>query len=219
VAAPLYHFLGRSRTADVSSTRYVARILADEGIRHMNRSHQSLVASLAVAVCLWPVAVAAQDAPASASPTVAQVRGVFASAGYQVDSAISWDWTSPPVSTFRVHDPAQRRELMVLVYPNAAAAQTGLLQAQANEQPLNADSASASGHGPHLVRGYGESAWRGNVALVQSTQAELDRLFRLQNERDNGMDVPPDVVREPGLPSFAVDLDFLQALDSGAINF
>jgi hypothetical protein len=179
----------------------------------MKRSMHSLAASIAVAVCLWPVAVAAQDAPTSSGPTVEQVRGVFTSAGFQVDPAVNWDWTSPPVSTFRVHDPAQSRELMVLVYPDATAAQTGLLQAQAHEQAL------AIGHGPHLVSGYGESVWRGNVAMVQTTQAELDRAFQLQNERDNGLYVQPDVVREPGLPSFAVDLDFLQALDDGAINF
>ncbi len=166
----------------------------------MNRSIRSLAASLAVAMCLWPVAAAAQDAPQT-GPTVEQVRGVFAGAGFQVDSALSWDWTAPPVSTFRVHDSAQGRELMVLVYPNAMAAQ------------------AARDRGPHLVIGYGESVWRGNVALVQTTQAELDRAFQLQNDRDNGeFVVEPPVVREPGLPSYAVDLDFLQALENSAAN-
>ena len=80
---------------------------------------RSLAAGLAAAMCLWPVAAAAQ----STGPTVEQVRAVYASAGFQVDSALTWDWTSPPVSTFRVHDASQGRELMVLVYPDPAAAQ------------------------------------------------------------------------------------------------
>jgi hypothetical protein len=167
----------------------------------MNRSIRSLAAGLAAAVCLWPVAASAQDAPQTSSPTVEQIRGVFAGAGFQVDSALNWDWTSPAVSTFRVHDASQGRELMVLVYPDTAAAQI------------------ASSQGSRLVVGYGESVWRGNVALVQTTQAELDRALQLQNDRDNGLlPIGSAVVREPGLPSYAVDLDFLQALENSAAN-
>jgi len=163
----------------------------------MNHSIRSLAAGLAAAMCLWPVVVAAQ----STGPTVEQVRAVYASAGFQVDSALNWDWTSPPVSTFRVHDASQGRELMVLVYPDPAAAQL------------------ASSRGSRLVVGYGESVWRGNVALVQTTQAELDRAFQLQNDRDNGvLSIEPSVVREPASPGYAVDLDFLQALENSAAN-
>jgi hypothetical protein len=183
----------------------------------MNRSVRFLATGLAVALCLWPVAAAAQDAQPSTGPTVEQVRGVLTRAGYQVDPALNWDWTSPPVSTFRVHDAA--RELMVLVYPSTTAVQAGRVQAQAHEQALNASSGDASDRGPHLVIGYGESAWRGNVALVQTTQVELDRLFQVQSDRSNGLYEQPDLVRELGLPSIAVDFDFLQALDNGAANF
>src|SRR5579859_37792 len=134
----------------------------------MNRSIRSLAAALAAVVCLWPVAAAAIDEAPSATtgPTVEQVRGVFSSAGFQVDPALNWDWMAPPVSTFRVHDAARGRELLVLVYPDAPAAQTARVQAEAHEPAVYAD------RGPHLVIGYGESAWRGNVALVQTTQAD-----------------------------------------------
>jgi hypothetical protein len=163
----------------------------------MHSSVRSFAAGLAAALCLWPVAAAAQ----TTSPTVEQVRAVYASAGFQVDSALNWDWTSPPVGTFRVHDASQGRELMVLVYPDAASAQIALSR------------------GPRLVVGYGESVWRGNVALVQTTQAELDSAFKLQNDRDNGMlTFEPYLVREPGLPTYAVDLDFLHALEISAAN-
>ena len=77
----------------------------------------------------------------------------------------------------------------------------------------------AINRGVRLVVGYGESVWRGNVALVQTTQAELDRTLQLQNDRDNGMlTFEPNLVREPGLPSYAVDLDFLHALETSAAN-
>jgi hypothetical protein len=168
----------------------------------MNRTIRSLAAGLAAALCLWPVAAAAQDAPQTSGPTVEQIRGVFAGAGYQVDPALSWDWTSPPVSTFRVHDSTQGRELIVLVYPSATAAEL------------------ANSRGPRLVVGYGESVWRGNVALVQTTRAALDSAFQLQNDRDNGvLGVEPNVLPVPGLPGYAVDLDFLEALEASAANF
>jgi hypothetical protein len=53
--------------------------------------------------------------PADA-PTVEEVRDGFSSAGFQVDQTVNWDWTSPPVSTLQVHDPARGRVVMVLVY-------------------------------------------------------------------------------------------------------
>ena len=102
----------------------------------MNRSIRSLVTSVAVAVCLWPAGVAAQSEDASsAGPTVSaeDLRGSFASAGYQVAPAQTWDWTAPPVTSFQIRDQATARVLMVLVYANSAAAQTARLQAQAQD--------------------------------------------------------------------------------------
>jgi hypothetical protein len=69
------------------------------------------------------------------------------------------------------------------------------------------------------VVGYGPGAWRGNVAIVQTTQAELDREFRLQNDRDNGvLSIDQDLVQDPAWRPLAVDLDLQQALDVGAVN-
>jgi hypothetical protein len=105
---------------------------------------------------------------------------------------------------------------MVVVYASATAAETGLLQARAREHAQHPGSVATTWSDPHLITGYGESVWRGNVALVQTTQAELDRLFQLQNDRDNCVYVDPDAVQESQPPSFAVDLDFQQALDNHA---
>jgi hypothetical protein len=167
------------------------------------------------------VAAAAQEAQPSVAPgvSVEQVRGTFAAAGFQVDQAVNWDWTSPPVSTFQIHDAAHGRVVMVLVYPNVTAASTGRHQAEAREQALDSEGMLSSGLGPHLVMGYGESIWRGNVALVETSQAELDRMSRWQADRDNGVYVDPVFfVAEPSTVHFAVDFDVQQALEAGVVN-
>jgi hypothetical protein len=169
----------------------------------MKRSVRSVAAVVAAAMCLWPMAVAAQDA----SPPVAQIlmtteqaRTALAEAGYQVDEALNWEWTSPPVSAFRVHDAAQGRVLMVLVYPNTDATEL------------------ARSRGPHLVVGFGESVWKGNVALVQTNQTDLDRVYRWLNDRASGMPLNQNSGADPSQPSVAVDLDFLQALNASVVN-
>jgi len=56
------------------------------------------------------------------------------------------------------------------------------------------------------------------VALVQTTQSELNRTYQSQQDRDNGLYVERTAVGEAGAPLLAVDLDFQQALDNGAVN-
>jgi hypothetical protein len=168
--------------------------------RQPHRSTRSLVGSLAVAACLWPTAASAQTQPASGSlPTVENVRGVYSSAGYRVGTLINWGWTTPSVSSFQVRDTSSGRVLMVLVYPDLAAARTAQSQAR-------------------LVSGYGPSTWNGTVALVQTTQAKLDRAFQLQNDRDNCVGKTVDASLEPAASNVAVDMDFQQALSSGLVN-
>jgi hypothetical protein len=155
--------------------------------------------------------------PSTAS--VEQMRGAFAGAGFDVEQALNWNWTSPPVSTFRVFDPARSRVVMVLVYPTASAADAGRKQAEANEQALSLGSSPLVGLGPHLVPGYGESFWRGNVALVATTRSELDRVYRWQNTHESGFDLDPDVTRyQPSVSHLAVDFEFRRALETGAAN-
>src|SRR5262245_40538995 len=57
--------------------------------------------------------------------TVDQAQTAFADAGYGVESSTTWDWLAPPVTTFRVYDPARDRELLVLVYSVPAAPPPG----------------------------------------------------------------------------------------------
>jgi len=162
-----------------------------------------------------PGVAAAQSAP---TMTVVQARSAFSSAGYTLEAAHAWDWTRPPVTSFEVHGQHDDRILMVLVYPSMTAAQDALLQAESHEQALNPGNPIGSGSGPHLVSGFGASAWSGNVALVQTSQKQLERLYQWQADRDNGLVTDQVILDDPAMPTIAVDLDFLAALQSAVVN-
>jgi hypothetical protein len=185
----------------------------------MNRSIlQSIgIAVTGVLVSLFssPLGAAAQPAP-SAGLTVDQVRSSFSSAGFQVDQAHTWDWTSPPVTTLQVQDGSDDRVLLVLVYASPTAAQAARLQAEDREQLHNPGSFTADG--PRLVEGYGPSVWNNNVALVETTRSELAGLYQRQLDIANGVDVQPDRVVQQSVPNAAVGLDFQQALTSSVVN-
>ena len=104
---------------------------------------------------------------------------------------------------------------MVLVYASNTAAEGARLQAETHEQALRFGQPGIVATGPHMVLGYGPSLWRGNVALVQSTDAQL---MRVSEARGTGMPGDKVFVDDPSLPNIAVDLDFQEALQSGAVN-
>jgi hypothetical protein len=169
----------------------------------MHISIRSVVAGLLLMQSLAPLTAAAQSAEPSPSSSmiIEQSRSALVGAGFLLEPTLTWDWTSPPVSTFRAHDVARGRIALVLIYPSADAA------------------ALARAHGTTPVDGYGPSSWNGNVAVVQTSQAELDRIARIQTDCDNGVLSPDqDLLREPDSPTLAVDFDLLQALFSGAAN-
>jgi len=149
--------------------------------------------------------------------TVEQARQAFSDAGYTVDQAHTWDWTSPPFATFQVKDSSRDRVLVVLVYPSVGAAQVARLQAASNEQP-SAARPSGGDVGPHMVIGYGPSTWSGNVAMVQTTGSQLLQLYQIQIDQSNDFYVNPDLARASSQPQIAVDVDFQQALQNGLVN-
>ena len=115
------------------------------------------------------------------------------------------------VTTFTVADPREStstaRVLMVLVYGDDTAASNAREQSHTSDQPL--------------VRGYGEAAWQGNVALVQSSMYELGRYYQAQQDRENGLIV--QIGQSVGATNLAipgrVDVDFLLALSPLANAF
>ena len=72
---------------------------------------------------------------------------------------------------------------------------------------------------PHVVEGYGPSVWNGNVAMVESTQSELDHLFQTRLDDANGVQADTNLAWEHSVTNDAVDIDFQQALvNAGTVN-
>lgn len=147
--------------------------------------------------------IAAQASVPSVTMSVDGVRDSLVSGGFQVDQPHVWTWMNPPFTSLQIHDPASQRVLMLMIYPDATAARTARTQALAHD-PAQAE--------PHLVEGYGPSAWNGNVAMVESTQSELDHLFQTRLDEANGVQVDTNLAWEHSVTNDAVDMDFQQAL-------
>jgi hypothetical protein len=187
----------------------------------MYRISRSVCSGLIVAASLTFSAVAAHAQEASPAPavfSVDEVRGAFSTAGYQVEQAQTWNWTSPQVTSFQMHDSNTDRVVMVLVYPSMTAAQAALLEAAAHEHALEAGAPTNDGGAPHLIAGYGRSVWDGNVAMVQTTQADIERAYQAQIDRDNGLNAVPSASAIATRAELSVDVDFLQALHHGTVN-
>src|SRR5215471_19719475 len=182
---------------------------------HYRSVRFALVSTFVAAyMCGLPAVSVAQEAtPASGPLEFDQVRAAFASSGYQVGEPHTWNWTQPPFTSVRVLDQSTDRVLNVLIYPNAAAAETARLQA-ARGQGQTAISAT----GPYLVTGFGPSLWMSNVAMVESRQALLQRLYQAQVDRDNGVLDVGSAALDNERPAVVVDADFQQALLNGAVN-
>ena len=95
-----------------------------------------------------------------------QARSIFVDAGYQVDQLKTWDWLTPAVNTFQVHDVARNRVLLVQVYPDVAQAQRG---------------------SERTVEGYFASTWIGNVALFEANADDYQRVMTAALARSLGM--------------------------------
>jgi hypothetical protein len=181
----------------------------------MHRISRVVATSLLVAGTLLPAAASAQTAPVM---SVDQARSAFSGAGYTLDESHAWDWTWPPVTSFAVHGPNDGRILMVMVYPSMTAAADARQLAESHEQALNAGQQVVRSGGPHLVYGYGVSTWNGNVALVQTTQDQLSRVYDAQVNRDMQSVGDVGLVGDSSTPDTTVDIDFLRALEGSAAN-
>ena len=173
--------------------RYAAGTLrathAMEGEPMIRPARSVIVMLTSVLVVLWPAGAAAQPAP-PADLTLDQVRSRFVGGGYEVGETLHFDWTSPPVTSFLVRDRrgSVDRVLMVLLYPDSPAAQSAHRLAQVRQETAqNRSLVYTDTHGSPVVLGYGESVWRQNVAMVQSSQSDLNRIFRAALDLDHQM--------------------------------
>jgi hypothetical protein len=132
----------------------------------------------------------------------------YAQHGYQVEVPIRW-WTTDHVTSLRVFDARTDRVVMLLVYPDS-----GVADAE------HARAAALEATGSHLVPGYGLSAWRQNVALVESTKAGLSRQYAAEQDLHHeimlGVIGTSEGVRVEVMR--AVDLDFLSVVDGRVVH-
>jgi hypothetical protein len=131
------------------------------------------------------------DLSAPVGTSVDQLREDFARRGYRVEPSIDWQWLSPPVTTFRVHDPHRGRALLVQVFADEAEA----LRAQQRAAPVPC---------------YASSIWARNVALFQSTEDNLRACMAAT--APDGMGPAPDHPRstaEPATRRGSVDPEFV----------
>ena len=144
--------------------------------------------------------VAAANTLADPNLSADQARAIFLDAGYQVDQLRIWDWLSPPVRKFQVHDLARNRLLLVQVYPDIPEAQRG---------------------SERMVEGYSASTWIDNLALFEANADDYQRVMTTALARNLGMvlaDSTTDVVAASA-PIKRVDVEYtnpvLEALEGG----
>jgi len=129
--------------------------------------HQLLASAgaLTILTALQP-GVAAANTIADPNLSPEQARAIFVDAGYQVDQLRIWDWLSPPVRTFQVHDLPRNHLLLVQVYPDIPDAQRG---------------------SERMVEGYSARTWIDNLALFEANADDYQRVMTAALARNLGM--------------------------------
>jgi hypothetical protein len=147
-----------------------------------------------------PVTHAVTD-PAS----VESVRAEFLARGFEVGAAVHWTWPTPGLTTFSVRDGLADRILLVLVYPDVITADRERLRVAGDLTPV--------------VAGYGPSTWRGNVAIVQSSEYELRRAYGGESGREMEILVRTgEAIEVHTTVSYIVDADVVAVLDAAFIR-
>jgi hypothetical protein len=156
-------------------------------------------AAASAVIAVVPLTSVGAQSVSGPALTPEHVISQYQAQGFQTSQPITW-WTNGS-TTFTVEDPAdQSSVVMVIVYPDAATAQADRRD------------------GAHLVPGYGPTIFQGNVALMQTTRAELARRYAAElnsNDPSYVRSAAAEIVAEP---STAVGLDFLAVLQPELVN-
>jgi hypothetical protein len=152
--------------------------------------------------------------------TTFAVRQQFTECGFELGNPRSP--VSNPVVVLR--DPgasnmrgADQRVVIAIVYPTAADATVAHQQAhQRAEARLGKRWPWSDDHGPQLLSGYGDSVWRQNVALVQSSMRTLASMWSVDGQTDEARVARPELF-ELGFAAsggpYGVDRDFVACLE------
>ena len=161
---------------------------------------RALLGALALVSAALPGGVGAQ-APGRLDFTAEQARAAFVRAGYQVDPPASWEWLSPPITTFRVHDASRDRVLLLEVYPDAQQAQIGLRRSRALDT-------------------YTASTWIHNLTLSEATEGDYAQRAAAALTRSIGMQIAAEGEDQSAAnrAGASVDLEYMAAVFDGPIG-
>jgi hypothetical protein len=164
--------------------------------------------AVSVVVAFWPVVAGAQPSSSGDfAPT--QLRAEFARRGYTVDMPIRWGFGAewPTITSFNVSHVAEQsdpgaRIALVMIFPDTASAQMHRSIAETYGDAATRSMLTPE-RGPHLVSHFGFSAWRQNVAVVESNPGGLDQSI-------------PDSFTSAVDPEFLAVLDNVQTVAAGS---
>jgi hypothetical protein len=189
-------------------------------MRHSVKHGQAAILTT-VAVATGLLAAASNVVAAPLSLTSVEVREQFVRCGYELGNP-----AAPPNNRYVViRDPgaaairgADNRILMIIVYSDSAAATAAHDNAHRDaERALGQPHPFSNDHGPQLLVGYGNSVWRGNVAMFQTSSATLASLYTYDVQTDESHIARPATmvlgfVTTP--TEYGVDRDFLACVEN-----
>jgi hypothetical protein len=183
------------------------------------RSTRTALVAAAIALFLCTTHAAAAERTLS----VFEVRQQFTQCGYELGNPRAT--AANPYIVLR--DPgaaavrgADIRIVLAIVYPTAAAAVAAHQQAhQQAEARLHESYPWSDDHGPQLLAGYGDSVWRANIALVQSSSRTLASMWSVDGQTDEARVARPELF-ELGFGAssgpYGVDRDYVACLEDAS---
>jgi hypothetical protein len=138
---------------------------------------------------------------------VGSVREALEAAGYALSAPIAWDERAIVVEA---RAPDGVHVVRAFVFSDGQAAAAAYRQAYAQQESINGSVPYSNDTDPQLLSGFGASAWRRNVAMVQSSPQTFAEL--MPAEADCTDFAPP---RGPDLsrPAYQVDPGLIGLLD------
>lgn len=161
--------------------------------------------ALAFMLALSPVPAAAQTARNSFELNAESVRGRLQDAGYLVGAPANWDDHALVIEARAIDG----RVVRAVVYSDSQAAATAHHQAYA-QRPASSTLPSSDDVGPQLLSGFGASAWRRNVALVQSSPATFAALMPTEVDCT---DLAPPPAADLSRPVYGVDASLIALIE------
>jgi hypothetical protein len=161
-------------------------------------------------LALWPVGAAAHrfEREGRSDLQVGSVREALQAVGYAVSAPMAWDERA---IIMEARAPDGVHVVRAFVFSDGRAAAAAHRQANAQQEFINGSVPDSDDAGPQLLSGYGASAWRRNVALVQSSTETFAQLTPAEPDCSGFPPPPgPDLSR----PAYRVEPSLVALVES-----